>query len=116
MKLFVPAPGTKLKLTADWTFTLYFERRNEGLIKHFRPDLDIGWGRSDQSIEVSLPKDTVLTVARVYIRNGYAGKYNSLTFNAKIPGVKGKRTPRFWAKLDDVNEMEIDVLPVEVTA
>lgn len=43
MKLFIPELGTKLKLTKDWTFDLYYERRNRALLpgknsKKYIPD------------------------------------------------------------------------------
>lgn len=107
MKFFIPACGQKITLEKDWTFTLYFERRNSALIEYLKPDTKVGWGSSgDQALEATLPKGTVMTVSRVYIRNGYAGKYNSLTFSALKPG--DKKGIRFWAKLDDVNQMEIE--------
>ena len=106
MKFFVPACGQKITLEKDWTFTLNFEHRNSSLIEHLKPGTKVNWGNGDQAIEATLPKGTVLTVARVYVRNGYAGKYNSLTFSAILAG--RKRSLRFWAKLDDVNQMEIE--------
>lgn len=72
-------------------------------------DLD---GRGDIAYYVafwkntSLPKGTVLTIDRIYIRKG-AGEYSSLSFWALIPG--DKKRFRFWAKLDDVNRIECSV-------
>ena len=53
-------------------------------------------------LEISLPKDTTLRVDRIYIRKG-AKDYSSITFFARIPGVK--KTMRFWAKLEDCNNI-----------
>jgi hypothetical protein len=33
MKLYVPACGDRIVLTQPWTFTLYFERRNDVFAK-----------------------------------------------------------------------------------
>ena len=107
MRLFVPACGQKMTLNKDWTFTLFFEYRNQTFVNLIKPGaMKSSWGHDDQAIEATLPKGTVLTVARVYIRNGSAGAYNSLTFNAVRPGEK--KSYRFWAKLDDVNTIEVE--------
>lgn len=68
---------------------------------------------------ITLLKDTVLRVDRIYIRKG-ASDYSSVTFNvmqspekfltlAKDGGTFPKGTRRrFWAKLQDVNAIEFD--------
>lgn len=63
---------------------------------------------------VTIPKGSILIVDRVYIRNNRK-EYDSLTFRlastpTQIPKGKNKKLKslcRFWAKLDDVNNMEI---------
>lgn len=60
-------------------------------------------------IRITLPKGTVLTVDRVYIRKG-ASEFSSITFriaSTTHPDLAGKKKNRFWAKLADVNTMEI---------
>ena len=69
--------------------------------------------------QVTLKKDTVLKVDRIYIRKG-ADDYSSVTFNiaespekfltlAKDGGTLPKGTKRrFWAKLQDVNTIEFE--------
>ena len=54
----------------------------------------------DASIIATLPKGTVLTVDRIYIRKGLPS-YDSITFWAKLPDAKKK--VRFWAKIIDIN-------------
>jgi len=34
-KLFIPNLGTLIMLAEDWTFKLYFERRNDGMLQVF---------------------------------------------------------------------------------
>lgn len=73
-----------------------------------------------ESIEVTLPAGTELSVDRIYIRKG-ASEYSSITFYAKrLPEITytGKRWHygsskpkkikafRFWAKLADCNQIE----------
>lgn len=52
-----------------------------------------------------------LTISRIYIRQGLS-KYSSITFNCK----KGKYAKtRFWAKLDECNNIECSVMNVKKT-
>jgi hypothetical protein len=183
MKLYVPEIGDHLRLTEDWHFTLYGERRNESLAKlfgYFRygfdrliPDSKIEpepernytinypetgsryYSRSYQereaankkaedespsyqaylkaykkwkdraenlavkSVDVFLPKGTVLAVDRIYIRKGVSD-YSSISFWAKGLGeceIKKRwssktkwKSQRFWAKLSDCNKIEFDLM------
>jgi hypothetical protein len=64
----------------------------------------------------TFPAKTVLIVDRIYIRQGQ-DDFDSVTFRAKYYhsseqtgfGKKGKMV-RFWAKLDDVNTMQVEDL------
>lgn len=130
MKMYIPSIGDRICLKQDWPFTLYAETRNESLgeaLKFFDGRLWVDgrnkWGYRENAqgklvyetprcrpvAQATIPKSTVLTIDRIYIRKG-AKEFNSVTFcvnDAKtIFGVKGK--VRFWAKLDDVNKMEFD--------
>jgi hypothetical protein len=70
------------------------------------------------SITVTIPAGTVLKVDRIYIRKGLS-EYSSITFFAKDLGevtrtnrwsnrtVK-KKSLRFWAKLEDCNNIEFE--------
>jgi hypothetical protein len=64
-----------------------------------------GWGfdRPEQFIDCSLPKGTILTLDRIYVRKGKAG-FDSISFiihKCPIKGIKG----RFWVKLEDANTL-----------
>lgn len=50
----------------------------------------------------TFPKGTELVVDRIYIRQG-AAAFSSVTFKLKV----GKRIARFFAKLSEVNQMEV---------
>jgi hypothetical protein len=116
MKLYVPEIGDKLKLESDWTFDLHWEHRNKALISHFFGE-DFAWRAQKAPRPVTLPKGTVLTVDRIYIRQG-ASEYSSISFYASI-GASGKssfgkpKSPRFWATLKDCNKIEFDLEKTE---
>lgn len=114
-KLTIPPLGTELTLAADWTFELYAEYRNAGLVSYFNPpyprrknrdgdDIGIDW-YGDLHAPVTLPAGTVLTIRRYYIRQG-RGAFDSVTLSAKI----GKKSHRFWVKLADANRIEFKVV------
>jgi hypothetical protein len=112
MKLYVPEIGDKLKLTSDWTFDLHWEHRNQALIEHFFNE-KFSWGKEEGPRSVTLPAGTVLTVDRIYIRQGVS-EYSSISFYAGIgEGGKGNfgkpKNPRFWATLSDCNNIEFEV-------
>ena len=77
------------------------------------------YASNNKSVEVTIPKGTLLQVDRIYIRKG-ASDYSSITFFAKnigeviIPASRWSRSTkpvkkkalRFWAKLSDCNNIE----------
>jgi len=120
MRLFIPEIGTRLTLLADWTFALHFEYRNEKFGRKLRVGVKRGacgedsWWRlnSDDSEQVTLPAGTILSVSRIYVRQGSkASGYSSLSFHAWAPQEKGKPKGlgRFWVKLADANTIECEV-------
>jgi len=73
-----------------------------------------------EKVVVTLPKDTVLAIDRIYIRKG-ASDFSSITFYAKGMGeteVKNRwsgkitkwKAQRFWAKLQDCNQIEFELM------
>lgn len=125
MRLYVPQLRDKLLLTAAWTFTVYDESRNYALVKHMgygyettkreawrrdlAKDLRYLYGTHPLPEQFTLPVGTVLSVDRIYIRNG-GSAFDSITFRAELPRV-GKKAPlkmRFWARLADCNQIEFD--------
>jgi len=119
-KFFIPEIGTVVKLTKDWTFRLHYESRNADLLEVFGKSFS--WRGLDYDDhgkkvgDVTLKAGAELSVNRIYIRQG-AGEYSSITFYLSPKSVivigkneivsKGK--VRFWAKLSDVNKMEVQV-------
>ena len=101
MKLYIPDINDKLKLTKPWTFRLYHEMRNDKLFELLFKD-DDWWEEEDDTFRMAtLPKDQILTVDRIYIRKGNK-EYSSVSF--RVPKA------RFWAKLDDVNQIECEIV------
>ena len=134
MNIFVPDIGTKIKLTEGWIFQLYQEYRNNSIFEalgnntenlkkvvyakdksYWNPNLVV----EKFYYEMFLPADSILTVRRVYIRNG-KGDYSSLTFTlnetthpflAYNKEKKKKKTcGQFWAKLSDVNQIKCEII------
>lgn len=71
-------------------------------------------------ITITLPAGTILAVDRIYIRKG-AADFSSITFYAKelgeviMPGSSPSRpkrvkAQRFWAKLEDCNNIEFNLI------
>jgi hypothetical protein len=121
MKLFIPAIGYRIRLTQDWTFKLFHERRNESLLEFIVPNYQRKWHFGDTQMPhetTSLSAGTVLEVDRVYVRtiNKRAvteeDDYDSVTF--KVIDHPSKKKFRFWAKLDDVNNIDYEI-PSDVT-
>lgn len=137
MRLFIPTLGTELRLLKPWGFPLFHEYRNEKLLEALgiarRPwtrwDLVTGQQTNAPMPHdwVTLPAGTILTVQRIYIRGSFRD-FDSVTFSCN-PGVRQPKRKkgdppaapvlkgRFWAKLDSVNEMEVEEIaklaPVE---
>ena len=110
MKLYIPEIGNVLILEKDCTFQLYNEYRNDTMIHYFGiifPDSKHWMSRRDSLSEtITLPKDTKLKVDRIYIRKGNK-EFSSISFlfNPGQKVLKFKQN-RFWAKLEDVNNIE----------
>lgn len=116
MNINIPELGTKLKLSEDWEFDLYEESRNDALwlvLTGKRPEWCL---RTPNKKSFVLPKGTVITVDRIYIRKG-SSEFSSVSFNldrktlnadhskiiAKLAKAKGRC--RFWVKLVDTNKI-----------
>lgn len=100
MKMYIPRLGDQVKLTAEWSFTMYHESRNLEMLRAAGIECIEYWGGFTPW---KFPEGTVLKIERIYIRKG-ARDYDSVTFRLVGKGVKG----RFWAKLDEVNTMEFE--------
>lgn len=112
-KMFVPSIKTMIRLLSDWKFPCFNEHRNHVFIQKMRPETK---GASVDSVMITLPKDTVLRIDRIYIRSGKS-QFDSITFTVvshpsqeSHKGSFGKiGVGRFWAKLTNINEIEYEI-------
>lgn len=133
MNIFIPDIGTQLKLTEAWIFQLYPEFRNSTIIGAMGDEIKNlkkvvyktgvhRWNNlpyEEFFYEMFLPIGSILTVKRVYIRNGQSD-YSSLTFTLNETThpfllynkqkKKKKTCGYFWAKLSDVNQIQCEIL------
>lgn len=123
MKINIPSLGTRIVLTRPWVFKLYEEYRNRTLLDRFNltppPKYNHWTLKETLCYDVALPIGTVLTVDRVYIRQGQ-GEFDSVSFWVQITDKPGQQATtnikkqRFWAKLKDVNNIEgNEILPIQ---
>lgn len=108
MKMYIPEIGDIIKLNNDWKFSLYKESRNSSLYKHFFNEILNGYLSSTENKkykELILKKDTILIIDRIYIRKGNSD-FSSISFRIKNFG----KNLRFWAKLNDVNNINFDLI------
>lgn len=134
MILCVPTVGQKVRVLdgQEWKFHLIGESRNHSAIKHFHPteqeevffydDFDLpegvnyytyfqqnGRAPDRKKWLTTLPEGTVLTIDRIYLRKG-KDEFDSITFVLNKPkGVKGPMV-RFWVRLDEVNQGNLELL------
>ncbi len=134
MQFYVPEIGDEIRLTADWTFDLFDEYRNETLMQHIGDDRPVAYIHQKhlESEPCTIPAGSILKIDRIYIRKGNS-EFSSITFiwkdkiipakivddfvtkwdnrvatkiphQTKVP----KKAVRFWAKLDDANKIEFE--------
>ncbi len=125
MRLYIPACGDRVTLSAPWTFDLYLESRNfefakiRGLVPEaskLYAFYDRGSASGYKMVSVTLPAGTVIECDRVYVRTfskaqvDVSTDYDSITW--KVIGPKGKAVPksRFWTKLPDTYAIEYDAV------
>lgn len=80
-KLYIPELGSKIILTKDWKFNITYDHRNFSLYNRLNLQNFINH-------DIIIPKDTVLSIQRIYIRKG-SSQYSSLTFS--IPKQDNKK-------------------------
>lgn len=105
MKLFIPRVGDKIKLNENWNCSIESEYRNDKIFDA----LGIQRDNSVQgtAISISMPKDTVLRVDRLYVR-APASQYDSITFTVESSPLPGIEKARFWVKVTEANQMECE--------
>lgn len=87
----------------------YRRRTLEGQTRYHEL-LDLMHEKSEYSVPVVLPAGSCLKLDRVYIRKG-ASDFSSLSFFlTSHPDYQFKKSPRFWAKLADCNQIEFTLM------
>jgi antitoxin component YwqK of YwqJK toxin-antitoxin module len=110
MRFFIPTIKQKITLAEDWTFDVYGEYRNKSLYKDILglDNIGLSYYASDKIVsKYTFEKGQTLIVDRIYIKNGLQ-QFDSITFRTFVIFNGKKKTIRFWAKLSDVNKMEIE--------
>lgn len=115
MKMYIPHLKVKLRLTKDWTFSLFCEARNRKLWdlkgagkKYF--DIPHDQRKFNMSV-VKLHVGDVLSIERIYIRKDQSG-YNSVTMRGWVEHNGKTEVVRFWVVLDNFNDMHAEVVSV----
>lgn len=103
MRLFIPVVGTRLLLQTQITVSLKNKEQNTRFIEALG-------GSDDEYVSLTLPRGTLLTVDRVYIRQGESPEFNSLTFKVKANEKAGIPQGRFYLHVDVVNTLEVEVV------
>lgn len=106
MKFYIPEIGTRMRLTADWSFKLFKEHRNDTMLELYGFEKSV-YIKQNEHVMQTLPAGTLLTVARLYIRNGMSG-FSSITFNVAANKKAKRKACRFWVKLEDANLIEYE--------
>jgi hypothetical protein len=123
----IPTVGSRITLTQDWTFTLIGEYRNQKFYVQMHGEQPRGFWKHDGPARyqhtqpyveatTTLPAGSVLRVDRIYVKKGI-GEFDSVTFiceampksepTQREPWTKSKTkiVGRFWAPLNQVNEI-----------
>lgn len=108
MKIFIPVVGTRLKLKKSIKVKIKKASQNNKFaeaLENMKGVLII----PGKDTVLTLPKDLVLEVDRVYVRQGSSADFNSVTF--KTEGFKDiVPKGRFFVSIDDVNNMDVEIL------
>lgn len=105
MKLYIPRVGEKIQLTENWSCSIQSEHRNQKIFDAL--GIKIGNNVHGTVINVTLPKNTILRIDRLYVR-APASDYDSITFTIEESPLPGIEKSRFWVKLREANEIECE--------
>lgn len=107
MKLFVPVVGSELKLLNETTVALKNAKQNSRFIDKLT---GVATPLPGKNVNLILPKGTLLTVDRVYVRQGAGADFNSLTFKVGANPEAGIPKGRFFLSVDVVNTLDVEVV------
>lgn len=111
MKMLIPVCGDVIKITKDVDVELKNIAQNTNFLEKYDEKLKNVKQISKKKHFITLKKGTLLTIDRVYIRQGDSAEYNSITF--KINKDKNLPNGRFFLPVSVVNSLDIEFLGQE---
>lgn len=111
MKMLIPVCGDVIKVAKDVDVELKNIAQNKNFLEKYDEKLKNVKQINKKKHFVTLKKGTLLTIDRVYIRQGDSAEYNSITF--KINKDKNLPNGRFFLPVSVVNTLDIEFLGQE---
>tara|TARA_B100000073_G_scaffold348064_1_gene364836 strand:- start:3146 stop:4219 length:1074 start_codon:yes stop_codon:yes gene_type:complete len=111
MKMLIPVCGDVIKIAKDVEVELKNIAQNTNFLEKYDEKLKNVKQINKKKHFITLKKGTLLTIDRVYIRQGDSAKYNSITF--KINKDKNLPNGRFFLPVSVVNTLDIEFLGQE---
>lgn len=93
-RVFVPVPGDTLVLAKPWAFECKYPHYNDLLIRA----LNLPRGKGFTHV---FPAGTTFELQKMYVNNARATRFVRLSTRIN------NRKPYIWAKVDDINKMEV---------
>lgn len=122
MKFNIPSIGDRIILTEDWNLTILNEAKNVELLYILTgKKYSYKWyGDKMKSIPITIGKDSLLEVSRIYIRHAKK-EFDSVSFKIRKlgnPDVKLKKksvlVATFWASLGELKNLEFNSVEKEM--
>lgn len=123
MRLFIPELGTNLKLSKDWTFSLFFEYRNYGIWEAFDSSLKNAlttWRESEmQRLEKLVEeedekyfKENPDVIMRFGYTNPYRWEMRNISFYVTLPAETVLRVDRIYIRkgAEDYSSVSFNVI------
>lgn len=108
MKILIPIVGDKIKINKNTDIVLKNISQNVIFLKKYdEKEINIKQFNKNEH-NILIPKDTVLTIDRVYIRQGSSSEYNSITF--KVNGDDNLPNGRFFISIAEANKLDADFI------
>ncbi|MFT4064346.1 hypothetical protein [Paraburkholderia sp.] len=109
-RLFIPAPGTRLTLAADWKCSVERDWRNRDLTTPLERRLSMS---DELMLDVTIPAGAVIKVDSYSLKRGADPATHELAVvlcgrevPVKVNGHVIKRSCRFYVALSDINQIE----------
>lgn len=107
MKIFIPVVGDELRLTHDITTSVRFAGQNKRFVQKLVDSTKL---TIDDDVEMTLRKNTVLKVERVYVRQGPGAEFDSVTFRIGKDNASQLPDGRFFLPIEVINTLDVELL------